>query len=348
MFGKLKERLKNAINKVSQKVEEESIEEPVEEVKEQPKKEKKDEPKEKKTEKPVKEKVGFFKKISQKIILTAITESLFEEVFWELEIALLENNVAFEVIEKIKHDMKKDFINQQFKKSELQNLMLKSLKKSIESLFEFETFDLIKKIKESKQKPYVITFVGINGSGKTTTIAKVAHLLKKNNLNPVLVAGDTWRKSALEQLEVHGKELDVKVIKHDYGSDPAAVAFDGIKYAKSKGLDVVLIDTAGRMHSNKNLMREMEKIIKIASPDLKIFIGESITGNDCVEQSKNFNESINIDCIILSKIDVDDKGGAAISIGYVTKKPILFLGTGQSYDDLIPFDKEKIMKSLGI
>ena len=188
--------------------------------------------------------------------------------------------------------------------------------------------------------------MGINGGGKTTTIAKLANLLIKNDLKCVLVAGDTFRAASIQQLEEYANNLKVKLIKHDYNSDPAAVAFDGVKYAKSHSLDVVLIDTAGRQHSNKNLMEEMKKIVKVVRPDLKIFVGESITGNDAIEQVREFNKAISIDSIILSKADIDEKGGTAISITYVSGKPILYIGTGQEYNNLEKFDKEKIIKTI--
>ncbi len=194
----------------------------------------------------------------------------------------------------------------------------------------------------------MICFVGINGSGKTTTIAKVAKFLKEHKLNVVIAAADTFRAASIEQIELHGERLGVKVIKHNYGADPAAVAFDAIKHAKAKNVDVVLIDTAGRMHSNTNLVNEMKKIMKVAQPDLKIFIGESITGNDCIEQARIFDEAVDIDGIILTKADVDEKGGTAISIGYVTKKPILFFGVGQEYSDLKVFDKRVVLEGLEI
>ena len=220
------------------------------------------------------------------------------------------------------------------------------LKNSLEQVLKESSFDLIQEIKDKKEKPYVIVFVGINGSGKTTTIAKLTNLLMENSLKCVLVAADTFRAASIQQLEEHANKLNVKLIKHDYNADPAAVSFDGVKYAKAHNLDVVLIDTAGRQHSNKNLMEEMRKIIRVVKPDLKIFIGESITGNDCLEQIKQFNEAISIDSVILSKVDVDEKGGVAISISYVSDKPILYIGTGQRYHDLERFDKEKIIKSL--
>ena len=194
----------------------------------------------------------------------------------------------------------------------------------------------------------MIAFVGINGSGKTTTIAKVAQLLKKSGLSVVLAAADTFRAAAIDQLQVHADALGCKLIRHDYGADPAAVAFDAIEHAKAKNKDVVLVDTAGRLHSNTNLVDEMKKIIRVAKPHLKIFVGESITGNDCVEQARTFDEAIGIDGIILSKADIDDKGGAALSISYVTKKPILYLGVGQSYDDLQAFDKNKFLAQVGV
>jgi fused signal recognition particle receptor len=170
----------------------------------------------------------------------------------------------------------------------------------------------------------------------------------KNKLSCVLAASDTFRAASQEQLQVHADKLGVKMIKHDYGADPAAVAFDAIKMAKAKNIDVVLIDTAGRLHSNINLMDELKKIERVAKPDITIFVGESITGNDCIEQAVKFNEAIDFDAIILTKADVDEKGGAAISVSYVTKKPIIYLGTGQKYEDLKAFDPKIIIESLGL
>ena len=149
-------------------------------------------------------------------------------------------------------------------------------------------------------------------------------------------------------MEEHANNLDLKIIKHDYGSDPAAVAFDAIKYAESKNLDVVLIDTAGRQHSNSNLMDELRKVNRVANPDLKVFVGDSLTGNDCVDQSTQFNEAIGIDAVILTKVDVDEKGGAAISVSYITKKPIIFIGVGQRYEDFKLFEKKLVLENLGL
>ena len=260
--------------------------------------------------------------------------------------ALLENNVAWEVVEKIKGDMRQSLVDKRIERGKFENIIGATLHDSISSLFDIERINLIKEIKG--KKPYIIVFVGVNGSGKTTTIAKIAKLMQNSKLKPVIAASDTFRAAAIQQLEEHGSRLGVKVIKHDYGSDPAAVAFDAIKYAESKGLDVVLIDTAGRQHSNVNLMDEMKKIVRVSKPNLKVFIGESITGNDCIEQAKSFNEAIGIDAIVLTKADVDEKGGAAVSVSYVTGKPILFIGMGQGYEDLKEFDKKLIMENLGL
>lgn len=291
---------------------------------------------------------GFFSAIKEKIITTKINEEQFEKLFWDLELALMENNVAVEVIEKIKNDLKEQLVEKPIKRTKVEETIQGTLKSSIEDLFEASNIDLINEIKNKKEKPYIIVFFGINGSGKTTSIAKLANMLKNKKISCVMAASDTFRAASIEQLQQHADKLGIKMIKHDYGSDPAAVAFDAIKHAKAKGIDTVLIDTAGRMHSNTNLVDEMKKIIRVAKPDLKIFVGESITGNDCIEQAKIFNEAVGIDGIILAKADIDEKGGAAVSVSYVTKKPILFLGTGQKYSDLEVFNFEVIIKNLGL
>ena len=359
MFKFLKEKLKAAVNKISGKVEKEieqpvKVEEKAEYIKEVKKPEEK-KIKEAKVEKEAKEeakkeeikkkKKGFFEKIKEAITTKTISAEKFNELFWELELALLENNVAVEVIEKIKKDLKEEIVDKPLKRGKVEETIEEALKKSIEGLF-VDDFDLEKEIK--KKKPYVIVFFGINGSGKTTSIARLAYLLKEKGLKCVMAAADTFRAAAIQQLEEHGKKLDIKVIKHDYGSDPAAVAFDAIKHAEAKGLDIVLVDTAGRMHSNMDLIREMEKIVRVSKPDLKIFVGEAITGNDCIEQASIFNSAIGIDGIILTKQDIDEKGGASVSVSYITKKPIIYMGVGQDYKDLIKFDKEKIIKGLGL
>ncbi|MBC8494755.1 signal recognition particle-docking protein FtsY [archaeon] len=292
------------------------------------------------------EKKGFFTKITETVTKFNLSEKKFEDIFWDLEVTLLENNVAVEVIEKIKADLKEELTTGKVSRKGVEEVIRDTLRNSIEEVLDVQNIDLLKEVK--KKQPYIIAFIGVNGSGKTTTMAKVANKLLKNDLSVVFAASDTFRAAAIQQLEEHANKLKVKMIKHDYNADPAAVAFDAIEHAKSKGIDVVLIDTAGRLHSNTNLMEELKKLIRVNNPDMKIFIGESITGNDCVEQAKAYNEAVGIDAIILAKADVDEKGGAAISVSYITKKPILFLGTGQTYDDLKEFDKEEIIENLGL
>ena len=291
-------------------------------------------------------KKGFFSRFTERFTSSKITKSQVEEIFIDLELILLENNVALEVVDKIKESLISKLVNTEVKRSDLQVKVISSLKDSISDILK-DPPNLINIIK-SKQEIYVILFFGINGSGKTTSVAKLAHYLKKNNISCVLAAADTFRAASIEQLETHAQRLQVPIIKSQYGADPAAVAFDAISYAKKHHIKTVLIDTAGRMYTKENLMKEMEKIVRISKPDLKLFVGESIAGNDAVSQSQTFNDAIGIDGSILTKSDVDDKGGAILSVSYITNKPIFFLGAGQNYEDLKPFNKDEIIKSLGL
>src|SRR3989344_4549358 len=303
------------------------------------------ETKEEIVEEPQEEKESFFDKVKTSLTTKKISAEKFEELFWELELALLENNVSVEVIEKIKEDLKTELVDKPLPR-DVPAKIEETLKKTLTEILTFEKVDLLKAAKQ-KEKPLVIAFFGINGTGKTTSIAKLAHYFQKHKLSVVLAACDTFRAAAIQQLEEHADRLGVKIIKQDYGSDAAAVAFDAIKYAEKNRIKVVLLDTAGRLHSNTNLMQELEKIIRVAKPDLKIFVGESITGNDCIEQAKQFNDLVEMDGAILTKADVDEKGGAPLSISYTIKKPILFFGMGQKYEDLEEFDAEMILKRLG-
>ncbi len=371
MFKFLKDKLKNwteKISKESEEIEETPIEKPEKQVqkkKETPKKEievpmqfnagmKQFQPDLEKIEEIHQEleeeqKPGtksFFKKVTSKLSKVKISEKEFDVYAEELKMLLLENNVAFEVAEEVIKKLREDIVGKEFLKKEIEEEIKESLKNIIKEIL-VEPFDLSEKIK-GKDGPYVILFCGINGSGKTTTAAKIAESLKKKGLSIVLAAGDTFRAASIEQLKKHGEKLGIKVIAQDYGSDPAAVGFDAINYAKKNKIDCVLIDSAGRMHTAKNLLKEIEKIVKVCKPDLKIFVGESITGNDAIEQVKSFNWSIGIDGIILTKADIDEKGGTALSVGHVTKKPILYLGTGQEYEQIEPFDKKKFIERLGL
>ena len=295
----------------------------------------------------IEEKEGFLGRLGRRISTTKISEKEIEDYGEELKMLLLENNVAFEVAEEIIGKLKEQMTGREIIKSEIEEDVRNSLKEIIEEIL-VEPFDVLQKIKARGERPFVVLFCGVNGTGKTTTVAKIAGYLKEKNVSCVLAAGDTFRAASIEQLKKHGENLEIPVIAQQYGSDPAAVGFDAIKHAGKNHVDCVLIDTAGRMHTAKNLMNEIEKVTRVCKPDVKIFVGESITGNDVIEQAKSFNWHVGIDGIILTKADTDEKGGTALSVGYVTKRPVLFLGTGQEYGDIETFDKKKFIQKIGL
>ena len=282
---------------------------------------------------------GMFSFITQK----TITEDDIEEILDELFMSLLEGDVAYEVADRIVESVKEDLIGKKIKRrGDMELFTTNALKSAITEIIDNGSYDLLGNIEEAKQngEPYKIMFVGINGTGKTTTIAKLAKYLEKHGYSSVFGASDTFRAGAIEQLEHHAENLNLKIIKHARNSDPAAVAYDAVEHAKATGKDVVLIDTSGRMQTNVNLMDEMKKIKRVSKPDCIMYVGDALMGNDATEQATKFNDVIDIDGIILTKADADAKGGAALSIGHVIHKPILFVGTGQSYDDLMEFKPE--------
>src|SRR3989344_5054557 len=307
----------------------------------------KEKPKEIEVKEEVKEeKRGFFEKVVKKVVEKKLSEEEIEKILKELRIVLMENDVAFETVEKISNDLKNDLIGQEVKRGSVETTITNSLRKSILDCMKQPKVEIEKVIEEKYEKtkePLLIVFCGFNGTGKTTTIAKLAHRLKK--YNPILAAGDTFRAASIEQLEEHGRRIDVKVVKHKYGSDSAAVIFDAVKHAKSIGSKVVLADTAGRSHSNVNLMDELKKVIRVNKPDMKILVLDSITGNDIYDQAKLFNDAVQVDGIIMTKADVYEKG-AALSASHTIKKPILYLGVGQNYSDLKEFNPEEIVNNL--
>ncbi|MEM3091425.1 MAG: signal recognition particle-docking protein FtsY [Candidatus Pacearchaeota archaeon] len=347
MFKFLREKIENWAKKISENKKKKTEKNEIENVKEETKKtifeSKKDEESTKG--------YGFFKKITEKISKVRLTEKEAEEYTEELKTLLLENNVAYEVADKIIEELKQDIIGRDIPKKDLESEIKNSLKEIINKVL-IDPFSLTQrieeKIKDQSKEPYIILFVGINGTGKTTTIAKIASWLSKRGFSCVFAAADTFRAASIEQLKKHGEKLKIKVISQQYGADPASIGFDAIQYAKKNFINCVLIDTAGRMHTSKNLMRELEKISRVCKPDLKIFVGESITGNDSIEQAKSFDWAIGLDGVILTKADVDEKGGTALSVGYVLKKPILFLGTGQEYEKIEIFNKESFLKEIGL
>ncbi len=278
---------------------------------------------------------------SRKQTKFTINEDVLEDILWELEIGLLESDVAMPVIEAIKENVKEQLLSMSVAGTSAHEVVEKVLRTAVKRVLNIGKFDFDEFIREklaSGKKPVVVMFVGVNGTGKTTSIARIAHRLKEQGLSPVLAAGDTFRAGAIAQLSQHADKLGVKCVKHSDGADPAAVAYDAIEHAKARKKDVVLLDTAGRMQTNTNLMDEMDKIRRVANPDLCVFVGDSLAGNDAVEQARKFDEVVAIDGAILTKTDVDAKGGAALSVAYTINKPLLFVGVGQDYPDLMPFD----------
>jgi len=297
------------------------------------------------TSEPLIEKEGILAKVKKALIEKKISEDDVKEVLWELQMGLVESDVALEAAEKITGDIKTALVGQSVKRTtDIEKIVRDSMRKSITEIMSVDSLDLMEKAKS--KKPFVIIFLGFNGSGKTTTIARIGYMMKQKGFNCVFAAADTWRAAAIEQIEEHGQRLGIPVIKQKYGADPAAVIFDAVKHATAKGMDVVLADTAGRSHANLNLMDEMKKIIRVNKPDLKILVLDALTGNDIYEQCRLFNGTVGVDGLILTKADVYDKGGAALSAAWTIKKPLLFLGIGQEYGDLQPFDAEKIVESL--
>jgi len=293
-------------------------------------------------------KVGLADKL-KKVVFGKIklSREKVEEIADELELSLIQADVHPDVAAEVCAKIKEKMGEREFARGDLEN----EIKEILREVFEKEAFgengefDLIKKVKEGK-KPYKILFVGPNGAGKTTTIAKVAKMLMDAGFTVVISASDTFRAAAIEQTEEHGKRLGVKVIRQGYGADAAAVAFDAIKHAEANNIDVVLIDSAGRQDTNFNLLRELQKMNRIANPDAKIFIGESIAGNSLYQQVAKFKEMIGLDGVILTKVDCDAKGGTAISILRETGVPIIYLGMGQAYTDLKKFDPKYIIDNL--
>jgi fused signal recognition particle receptor len=267
-----------------------------------------------------------------------IPEDKLEEVLAELEVGLMEADVAQPVIEEVKAGLRAELAGRRLTRAlSFEDAVERVVRDAVGKSLAAKPLDLLAFVR-GHEKPVVIMFVGVNGTGKTTAIAKLTHLLQRNGLSVVLAAGDTFRAGAIEQIAVHAERLGAKLIRHAAGADPAAVAYDAIEHARAKERDVVLIDTAGRMQTNVNLMDQMKKIQRVAKPHLTIFVGDALAGNDAVEQARQFHEAVGFDGAILTKIDADAKGGAALSITRTTGAPILFVGTGQGYEDLQAFD----------
>jgi fused signal recognition particle receptor len=279
-----------------------------------------------------------------------LKEKDIDDILHELEITLLQSDVAVEVIDSIKEDLNTILVGSKVEKNKIKEFIRNRLIIFISKLFDDAgTVDILEKIKTKKQDssdPFIILFVGVNGTGKTTTLAKLAHYLQKSKISIAIAAADTFRSGAIEQLREHTNRLNLKLIAQNYGADPAAVSRDAVLYAKSHKVDCVLIDTAGRMQTSKNLMEQIEKITSVVNPDMKIFVGDALAGNNTVNQAREFYDHVQFDASILTKSDADAKGGAALSIVKIISKPIIYIGVGQEYDDIEPFNKDVFLKTV--
>ena len=288
-----------------------------------------------------------FKGLVTKVTTTELKAENLSPLLSDFKMNLAENDVAFPVADKICDELEKRLVGVQVKRLEdRKKIVEENLRQVLLEVMQTNNkIDLLKKMEEKRKKgePFVLLFVGINGTGKTTTIAKVAQFLRDKGYSVVLAGSDTYRAGSIEQLEEHARRLSMRLIKHKYGADPAAVAYDAISHAKAHGINVVLIDTAGRMQTNQNLMNELAKVKRVVSPDLTVLTVDSLIGNDAVMQAEEFHKCIGIDATILTKVDADVKGGSALSVTYVTQKPILFIGVGQTYKDLELFNPEKFV-----
>ncbi|MDO8123326.1 MAG: signal recognition particle-docking protein FtsY [Candidatus Hermodarchaeota archaeon] len=283
---------------------------------------------------------GFVQKVTHK----SISEQNLDDALSDLQMALLENDVAYEATERINDRVKKTLEGEQIgllqsKKDLIKTALYDAILAALTPENPVDLFALLEQRKKAGE-PLTLMFLGVNGTGKTTTIAKITQMLQKKGYSVVLACADTFRAGSAEQIQIHADRLNVRVLSRPYGSDPASVAFDAINHARARGINVVLIDTAGRMQTDKNLMAELSKIHRVAEPDLVIFVGDALAGNDAIEQAKTFNEKIGIDAAVLTKVDADAKGGAALSIAIATGKPIIFIGVGQEYSDIEVFNPE--------
>jgi len=291
-----------------------------------------------------------FSTITSAVREKSLTGERLDEVIFNFQLSLIESDVAQSVAAALTDEVQKSLVGTKVERStDPSEVVGERLATTLAEAFrKAGSVDLLANVWEKKStgEPYTILFLGINGTGKTTSIAKVASYMKKNGITVVCAAGDTHRPGAIEQLTEHADRLEMKVISQRYGADPAAVGRDGVLYAKAHHVDCLLIDSAGRMQTNQNLMEEMSKIARVVRPDFKMFVADALTGNDAVSQAELFNQHVGFDGVLLTKADADVRGGAALSIVYTTGKPVLFLGVGQGYDDLVPFNTQKFLSSL--
>ncbi len=279
-------------------------------------------------------------------VKSAVTEKELEEetlnpLLEELRLKLLQSNVSLEAAESIEKELRQNLLGQKVPRTKVEEKVNQAVKEVLLDLLD-DSFNIEEELKKSGEPP-VIFFIGFNGSGKTTSAAKLTHRLEENGREVVLGAGDTFRAASIEQLEEHGRNLDVPVISHEYESDPAAVGYDTVEHAEKED-KVAIVDTAGRSHSNTNLMNELEKMVEVNSPDITFLVVDALSGNDVLEQAEAYEGMF--DAIIVTKMDVDEDGGAIISISERSGKPVAFVGNGQNYEDLESFDKEAFVEKI--
>ncbi|MEM5843681.1 MAG: signal recognition particle-docking protein FtsY [Candidatus Aenigmatarchaeota archaeon] len=373
MFGILKKKISKAIEAISEKfkkkeevskriekkIEEMEKKEPekvIEEIKKETQSEEverilEESEKEIKEAKP-KERKGLIKKVKEKII-KKIREKKLEEkdllpVLNEMKFDLIEADVALEVAEKIINELKNSLLGKEIKKGEEGKIIKEALRKSLFEILSVPKISLEETIEKAKKenRPALFVFLGFNGVGKSLNLAKVALWLKNKGYKPLIAAGDTFRAAAIDQIEEYAKLVGAPVIKQKYGADSCAVIYDARKAASARGFDVVLADTAGRSHMNKNLMEELNKICRINKPDLKILVLDSLSGSDVINQFNFFDKAVGVDAVIFSKVDVNEKGGNILSVCYSFKKPILFIGIGQKPEDLMEYNPNFFVSNL--
>jgi len=289
---------------------------------------------------------GFANKISQK----ELSDKDATEILNEFLLVLVENDVAYSVAKRICDNLNTKLKQIQVKRfsdptESAKGVLREVLRELLQGSGDAKFFEALNRCKD-EHRPAIVLFVGVNGTGKTSSIAKIGHLLLADGFSVIMAAADTYRTGSIEQIEEHARRIGIRAIKHDYGGDAAAVAFDAVNYAKAHGVNVVLIDSAGRMQTNKNLLEEMKKIVRVVKPDLTILVVDALTGNDAVDQGRIFSEAVTLDGVILTKLDADAKGGSAISMATIIGKPIFFAAVGQNYEDLISFNPDQMVSKI--
>ncbi|MGC8662696.1 MAG: signal recognition particle-docking protein FtsY [Candidatus Micrarchaeia archaeon] len=359
MFESLKKKISSFVNTFKQQEEkkEEEIEkeEKIEESKEdkigneKPKIEKSKQEEQSKEQK-IKSTVSKTTKIKSIIFKKVkIKDDDVNEMLEQLKLSLIESDVNYEVAEKFIENLRKLIVGTEVDSKNIEKEINEAIRKALRNtLAKSINIDITSFVHEKKKddEPVGILFIGPNGAGKTTTIAKIAKMLKDAGITCTLSASDTFRAAAIEQLTTHAEKLGIPIIKGKYGSDPASIAYDAIAYSRAHKIDAVLIDTAGRQETNKSLLEEIKKMVRVTNPQLKIFVGESIAGNALLEQVKEFDEVIKLDGVILTKLDCDAKGGNTLSILSETNIPVLYFGIGEGYDKIIPYNPDEIIENI--